>query len=111
MIGSGQPRGGLPLMPPLGYREATRPEWLPGPPFPRQRGTSTTMSASKGEVAYRLVLLHDLTYAVELKLGSGAETVSRGFADEAAAEAWIAERQCAAPRGEVWVRRPNLRWR
>ena len=64
-----------------------------------------------GKVAYRLVFLHDLTYAVELKRSSGAGTVTGGFAGEAAAEAWVAQQKRAAPQGEVWVRRPNLSWR
>lgn len=63
-----------------------------------------------GKVTYRLVFQHDLTYAVEVKVRSGIETVTKGFADEATAEAWIAEQLRTAPEGEVWVRRLTLSW-
>jgi hypothetical protein len=39
------------------------------------------------------------------------EKLVRGFVDEAAAVAWIAEQRRSAPRGEAWIRRPKLSWR
>jgi hypothetical protein len=66
------------------------------------------VSTSKGKVRYLLILLHDLTYAVELTMADRSEKLVRGFVDEAAAMAWIAEQRRFAPRGEAWIRRPNL---
>ncbi len=63
------------------------------------------------KVAYRLVLLHDLTYTVEMKLADRSERLVKGFVDETAAEAWIAGQRRLAPEGEVWIRRPKPSWR
>ena len=64
-----------------------------------------------GKVVFRLILLHDLTYAVQITMPDRSEKLVKDFADEAAAEAWIAKRQRLAPKGEVWTRRLKLSWR
>ena len=69
------------------------------------------MSARKGNVFYRLILLHDLTYAVEMTMADRSEKLVKGFVDEAAAVAWITEQRRLAPDGEVWIRRRKLSWR
>ena len=79
--------------------------------FHRQRSTADIVNTSEGKVRYRLILLHDLTYAVELTMADRTEKLVRGFVDEAAAVAWIAEQRRLAPKGEAWIRRPKLSWR
>jgi hypothetical protein len=69
------------------------------------------MSTGKGRVFYRLILLHDLTYAVEVTMADRSEKLAKGFVDEAAAVAWITEQRSLAPDGEVWIRRRKLSWR
>jgi len=64
-----------------------------------------------GEVVFRLVFQHDLTYAIELAMADGKQRVIKGFARKEDAEAWIAEQQQKAPTDEVWVRRPLKTWR
>ena len=68
-------------------------------------------AAVMGKRAFRLVFLHDLTYAVEFMMADGTEKLVKGFASEAAAEAWVAEQRRLAPKGEVWTRRLKLSWR
>ena len=68
-------------------------------------------TSAMDKVIFRLVFLHDLTYAVQIMMPDGSEKVVKGFANEAAAEVWLAEVQRVAPKGEVWTRRRNVSWR
>jgi len=63
------------------------------------------------EVVYRLVLMHDLTYAVEMTTPDRSQRIVKGFVNEAGAEAWLAEQKRLAPKDQVWVRRLLLSWR
>ena len=62
-------------------------------------------------VEFRLVQLHDLTYAVEMTMPDGAWKVIKGFGDEDEAYVWLAKQKRRAPKKEVWAWRPPLRWR
>jgi len=64
-----------------------------------------------GEVVFRLVFQHDLSYAIELIMADGKQRVIHSFAREEDAEAWIAEQMKKAPTDEVWIRRPLKTWR
>ena len=68
------------------------------------------MRAKKRKVVYRLVFLHDLTYAVEMTMADGSERLIKGFARKADAEAWLTEQKSVAPKNEVWSRQPSLNW-
>ena len=63
-----------------------------------------------GQVTFRLVVQHDYTYAVQLRMADGKRTVIKDFAREAEAEAWIEEQKRKAPEGEVWERLPLKNW-
>jgi len=64
-----------------------------------------------GEVVYRLVRQHDLTYAIEMKTVDGTSRLIKGFAWEKYSDTWIAEQQQKAPTDEVWIRRRLKSWR
>ena len=61
-------------------------------------------------VNFRVIHLHDLSYAVEVTKQNGAQTLAKGFNGESDAEAWLSSQQHRAPEHEVWMRQPTLRW-
>jgi hypothetical protein len=63
-----------------------------------------------GQVVFRLVFLHDLSYAIEMTMADGSHRLVKGFVREADAEAWIAAQKRLAPKDEIWIRRPMLNW-
>jgi hypothetical protein len=63
------------------------------------------------KVVFRLVYLHDQSYAAEIGTTNGTIKAARGFMTEADAEAWVLEQRSMAPAKEAWVRLPTLNWR
>ena len=68
-------------------------------------------SMAMDKVVFRLVCLHDQSYAAEIGMANGTLKTTRGFLTEADAEAWLVEQRSIAPAEEAWVRVPTLNWR
>jgi hypothetical protein len=68
-------------------------------------------SVAMDKVVFRLVYLHDHSYAAEIRMANGTIKAARGFKAEADAETWLVEQRSMAPAKAAWVRLPTLNWR